>query len=138
MLPAPSARDEPSLAPVARRAPPSPPVSAPPRDTPTLSKPRGLDSTSTLNAEVVALDEVRTSLSTEDASTALRQLDAYDRTCGACVLGDEAAVLRVDALTKQGDAAGAAVLAQRFLAAKPLSPHAPHLRRILLGVGQNP
>jgi len=97
----------------------------------------GVRSPSTLDDEVAALDQVRASLSAGDSLNALRQLDAYVRACHACILSDEATVLRVDALMRHGDAAAAATLAQHFLAANPSSPHAPHLRTVT-GAAQNP
>jgi hypothetical protein len=97
----------------------------------------GARSPSTLDDEVATLDRVRASLSAGDSLSAFRQLDAYDQACHVCVLSDEATVLRVDALMAQGDAVAAAALAQRFLAANPSSPHAPHLRSVVAGT-QNP
>jgi hypothetical protein len=88
---------------------------------------------SSLDAELATLDRVRASLAKGNASDALRDLDAYDRAFPASLLADEASVLRADALVVQGDRALAAVLARRFLAANPSSPHASHLLRILGG-----
>ncbi len=79
------------------------------------------------------MDRARAELARRDASQALGELDAYDRAFPSGVLSDEATVIRVDAMTQQGDGATAAALARRYLAAHPASPHAPHLRAVIDG-----
>ena len=80
---------------------------------------------------------MRASLAGGDASAALAELDAYRRAFPDAALDDEATVLRVNALLLRGDRSAATVLANRFLAAHPSSPHAPRLRT-LAAEGQNP
>ena len=62
---------------------------------------------------------------------ALGALDDYQRSFPHGVLGQEAAVLRIEALVKGGNTAAAKALADRFLAANPQSPHAPRIRRLV-------
>jgi hypothetical protein len=88
---------------------------------------------SSLPAELALLDGVRASLQDRNAPAALKQLDVYDRTFRSSILADEALVLRVDALVARGDRAEAAALSRGFLATHPVSPHAPHLLRLLSG-----
>jgi len=89
-------------------------------------------SPSMLDAEVAALEKVRSALVQRDARRALLLLDAYDREFPSSSLADEATVLRVDALEQHGNPAAATALAHRFLAAHPASPHASHLHHVLL------
>lgn len=88
---------------------------------------------SLLDEEVEALDRVRASLSARDPSAAIGELDAYDRSFPSSLLGDEAVVLRIDAFIQRGDYPDATSLCERFLAAHPSSPHAPHLRQLIRG-----
>ncbi len=87
-----------------------------------------------LYGEVAALEGVRSALDHGDSRDALRRLDAYDDAFPRSVLGEEATVLRVDALSQIGDPTAAAALARSFLAANPSSPHAPHLRALTSGM----
>jgi hypothetical protein len=121
-----------SAAPLAPEAEPSPPAP----DTPPAQPPAVNDTprASSLYAEIAALERVRAALERRDAPGALQLLDAHDREFPSSALADEATVLRVDALAKQGDLAGAAALSRRFLVARPASPHAPHLRDVIEGM----
>ena len=82
-------------------------------------------------AELALLGRVRSSLAAGHRSEALKELDAYDRAFPTSTLAEEAAVLRVDALTAEGHQAAAAAVARRLLAADPTSAHAPHLLEVL-------
>lgn len=86
---------------------------------------------SALDAEVAALERVRTALERGDAPRALQLLGFYDRAFPKPVLADEATVLRVDALSRCGERAAAAALSRGFIASNPSSPHIPHLRRLI-------
>jgi hypothetical protein len=83
-----------------------------------------------LEAEVAALGAARAALGGNDAPTALRALDAYDRAFPLGVLSDEATVLRIEALAERSDP-NAAILSERFVAAHPASPYAGRLRSIM-------
>jgi hypothetical protein len=83
-----------------------------------------------LEGEVATLGAARAALGGNDAPTALRALDAYDRAFPQGVLSDEAAVLRIEALAKRSDP-NAAVLSERFVAGHPASPYAERLRAIM-------
>jgi hypothetical protein len=83
-----------------------------------------------LEAEVATLGAARAALGGNDAPTALRALDAYDRAFPLGVLSDEATVLRIEALAERSDP-NAAILSQRFVAAHPASPYAERLRSIM-------
>jgi hypothetical protein len=93
--------------------------------------PRGVSRPpSRLDAEIAALDCVRSALAQHLPSRAIEALDAYDRAFPSSILSEEAAVLRVDSLFDVGDHAGATALARRFLRSHPSSPHAAHLRQL--------
>jgi len=84
-----------------------------------------------LAAEVAALERARSALGSGDASQALRALDDYQRAFPRGTLGQEATVLRIEALARSGNAAGARALADRFLAANPSSPYAHRIRHLV-------
>jgi hypothetical protein len=88
---------------------------------------RGAD----LAAEAALLDEARAAVAAGEAARALTLLDRHRRDYSAPELGDEAFVLRVEALSKQGDHAAARRLAEPWLAANPKSPYAARVRRSL-------
>lgn len=86
---------------------------------------------SSLQAQVAALDRVRALLAERNTARALEELDAYDHAFPSSDLGEEATVLRIDAVIDDGDAPGAVALARRLLLKSPASPHAAHLRQVL-------
>jgi outer membrane protein assembly factor BamD (BamD/ComL family) len=85
-----------------------------------------------LDAEIAALDSVRTALAQHDSTRALHELDTYDRAFPSSMFSEEAAVFRIDALAQQNDLGAASVLARRFLSVNPGSAHAPGLRQWLV------
>jgi hypothetical protein len=107
--------------------PPAPSVAA---RTPAPSSSAASDDNG-LAAEVAALDRAREALAGGSVPAALGALDDYQRSFPHGVLGQEAAVLRIEALVKGGNTAAAKALADRFLAANPQSPHAPRIRRLV-------
>lgn len=120
---------EASSAPPAEVAPiPTPATAAPasPRVAPTSSEARR----ATLADEVAALDAARAALASRDGAGALRALDRYAADFPRGFLGQEATVLRVEALAARGDRAAAADLARRFVAAHPSSPMADRVRSL--------
>ncbi len=85
--------------------------------------------------EIAALDDVRRSLSAGEPQKALKQLGDYGRSHPRGVLRQEATLLRIEALARVGDRAGARRLADRFLGANPSSPHEKRIRAL---VGDSP
>lgn len=81
--------------------------------------------------EVAALDRARGALASGDPRGAQAQLDAYQQRFPRGVMGPEATVLRIEALTAAGDRAGARSMAEQFLATHPNSPHASRLRSLV-------
>jgi outer membrane protein assembly factor BamD (BamD/ComL family) len=84
-----------------------------------------------LGDEVASMDRSRAALAAGDAAGALRMLDEYDARFASGLLSQESAVLRVEALAKQGSARAAKELGDRFLAEHPTSPHAARVRALL-------
>jgi outer membrane protein assembly factor BamD (BamD/ComL family) len=87
-----------------------------------------------LGDQVAAMDSARSALASGDAAEARRQLDDYEARFPNGVLAQEATVLRIEALLKQGQGGAARALGERFLADHPTSAHAAHVRRMLRDV----
>jgi Outer membrane lipoprotein len=81
--------------------------------------------------EIAALDRARGLLEGGRTTDALSVLGDYDRRFPRGALRQEVAVTRIEALFKQGQAAEATTLANRFLTDHPASSHAEHLRRLI-------
>jgi hypothetical protein len=86
-----------------------------------------------LGEQVVTIDRAESALAAGNVSEALRMVDDYESRFPSGSLSQEAAVLRIEALLKQGKREEAVALANRFLAAHPSSPYATKLRRRLDG-----
>ena len=84
-----------------------------------------------LAAEIKALDGARASMNGGDARAALTALDAYDREFPSGTLGQEAALLRIDALMRAGRADDARTLGHTFLAEHPSTPHKKRILTLL-------
>jgi hypothetical protein len=129
-VPAASSSSAPSLdepAPTAEPSAPPPPRSrTPPTSTSASPAPVVL----TLAEEISALDSVRERLRTGDAEAALKVLDSYEGRQQPRRLGNEAVVLRIEALVRAGRRADASVLAQRFIEKNPNSPLADRARAL--------
>lgn len=110
-------------------APPAPPP-APSAPSPSVESRPALRS-STLAAEVDAVDAARSALARGDARAALSELDAYARVYPRGKLSIEAEVLRIDALHKSGQSQAAKRLAEQFLRQHPKSVLASRVRRFL-------
>jgi hypothetical protein len=80
--------------------------------------------------QIRVIDEAHASVSRRDSAAALRAVDQYSSQCPGGFLGQEAAVIRIEALDQSGNHARAASLARAFLAKHPASPHATRLERI--------
>jgi hypothetical protein len=86
--------------------------------------------TSTLAAEIIALDETRADIATGDFSAALRTVETYQRDFAHGQLAADAEALAIEAVAGQGDHAEAARRAAQFLLHHPNDPHASRLRRL--------
>ena len=143
---APAPRASPSSAPVLAPvvAPPERPSSEPvassvlPLETPSSVPARparaaaiGVDPPRpALADEVAALDLARRAVAAHDAASALGALDRYALDFPRGFLGQEATVLRIEALVQRGERVAAAELARRFVIAHPTSPMADRARSL--------
>lgn len=85
----------------------------------------------TLNEQLAALDHARATLDEGDAIRAVALVSDYEARYRDGAFLQEADVLRIEALVKRGDHAGAQRAGARFLAAYPRSPHAVRVRSLL-------
>jgi outer membrane protein assembly factor BamD (BamD/ComL family) len=81
--------------------------------------------------EIESLDRARRAEARGDFTTALAELDQYDRAFRQGRLRPEALLLRVKTLVGKGDSAGAKALGGRFLARYPQSPLAPRIQNLI-------
>ena len=79
--------------------------------------------------EVAAVQKARSLLAQGSASQALAVLGELDKSMPRGALGQERAVLTIQALSGSGQGAQAAKLAKAFLAANPSSPYADRVRQ---------
>jgi hypothetical protein len=100
---------------------------------PGAAEARAKESRGALAAEIAWIDSARRALASGDVNRSLSELDAFERTRLLGVLDREAGLLRIDALRKKGDIAGARRVAQRYLETFPTDAHAPRLREFLGG-----
>jgi hypothetical protein len=101
---------EPKVAPEVRRAPQSAPTPA-----------------SSISDEIRVLDQARRAIASGDSAAAKRALEEHRRQYPKGALAEEAVLLQIESLVKQGKRGAAKSLAARFRASHPNSPH---LRRI--------
>ncbi|XXT20979.1 hypothetical protein WME94_05340 [Sorangium sp. So ce429] len=108
-------------------------AASPPRSTSAAPRARSapVAPADALREQVAIIDRARDALGAGDAAGCLSELDAYDRRFPRSAMGEEATVLRIEALIRLGDRARAADLGQRFLASRPTSPHAAGVRALL-------
>src|SRR5262249_30104552 len=76
----------------------------------------------TLVDELKSLQRAESALATSDTAGALAELDRYDRVLHGKQMVNEAALLRMEALSRAGNRAAASALAVRFVASNPRSP----------------
>jgi hypothetical protein len=82
-------------------------------------------------AEVGLLDDARKALAAGDAKRALRTLDSHAERFEAGALGQEAEVLRIQALLEAGSHVMAEAKAEEYLAAHAHSPHEKRVRGLM-------
>jgi hypothetical protein len=130
---APQAPAERPVAEVASRAPDEPvkPLETPQAEVPAPKLDARAASSGALSAELGMLDVARSKLGSGDARGALGVLEDYSRKYPRGRLGLEAEVLRIDALSRAGEAAAAKKRAEAFLKRHPKSVLAQRVRRYL-------
>jgi hypothetical protein len=82
-------------------------------------------------AEVRVLDRAREALRAGDSAGAMRALDEHGDRFADGALGEEAELLRIEALLERGALEAAAAGAESFLAAHPKSSHRARVRSLL-------
>ncbi len=80
--------------------------------------------------EVAQLQKAKLALKGGNPAQALTELGIYGQRFPRPMLGAEASVLRIEALSQSGDGARAKALAEAFLAKNPNSPYAARLRSL--------
>ena len=85
--------------------------------------------------EIEVIDAAREAVVAGDSRRALASLDGYDRKFPRGTFQQEALLLRIEALVRTGDHAGAAALAQRFMRLYPGSAHAKRLQSLVAAKG---
>jgi hypothetical protein len=106
------------------RSHPMPPSPAPPAVAPSASS-------GSLGDEIALLDAARRALRGGDARLALGELDRHQAEFPRGLLGQEATLLRIEALARSGSRPAAEALARQFLARQPNSPHAKRIESLL-------
>jgi hypothetical protein len=84
-----------------------------------------------LAGETAILDRARSALGRGDPRGALAELDRYDAAPAPKILGQEATMVRIEALSAKGDAAAARALARGFLAKNPGSTYDDRVRALI-------
>jgi hypothetical protein len=92
--------------------------------------PSGKQAQGSLADEVAQLQKAKLALKGGSPAQALAELGTYAQRFPRPMLGAEAAVLRIEALSQSGDGARAKTLAEAFLAKNPNSPYAARLRSL--------
>jgi hypothetical protein len=90
---------------------------------------------STLGDEIARLDRGRTALGAGDAPHAVQLVDDYERRWPRGAFLQEAEMLRIEALVREGERDAASGAADRFLVAYPASPHLARLRALTGSAG---
>jgi hypothetical protein len=80
--------------------------------------------------EVAQLQKAKLALKSGSPAQALSELGTYAQRFPRPMLGAEAAVLRIEALSQSGDTSRAKSMAEAFLAKNPNSPYAARLRSL--------
>jgi hypothetical protein len=85
-----------------------------------------------LSAQIELLERARARLRAGDGAGALEAVDRYDSELYGTSLNDEAALLRIEALSATGRRSEASALAHGFVAAHPDSPLAERAQRFAI------
>ncbi|MBI2395522.1 MAG: outer membrane protein assembly factor BamD [Deltaproteobacteria bacterium] len=109
------------------------PAKATPPPAPAKAAPAASSAAPALSHEIQLIDAARQAIEAGDPTSAIAALDRYQRECPTGVLALEAQVLRIEAIARSGDPAGAAQLARRFLEGHPDSPYEARVRKHLPG-----
>lgn len=86
-----------------------------------------------IQAQIALIDRARAAVASGNPAGALTALDDYASRFPNGVLGQEAAMLRIEALLARGDKSGAARVGKRFLEQHPRSALAPRVRALTGG-----
>jgi hypothetical protein len=122
-----STRTAPPPAAEAPAAPPrTEPIAAPAPPTATQEPP-----THSLAVEIARIDAIRSLLAADHAKAAITAAQDFQRDFPSGMLRQEADVLNVEAHRRAGERRRARVLATRFLAEHPQSPHSARVRDLL-------
>ncbi len=84
-----------------------------------------------LAEETAILDRARSAIGRGEPRAALAELDKYDAAPSPKILGQEATLVRIEALSAEGDTAGARALARSFLARNPGSTYDERMRALI-------
>jgi hypothetical protein len=96
-----------------------------------VARPSG--GSASIREQTALIDAARRQLGAGDPAGALRQLDAYEAKFARGMLGQEATLLRVEALAQSGNRAAARGLARQLLARHPDSQYAKRLQSLIGG-----
>lgn len=107
------------------------PAASSPASAPPVASSSGRDKGDRLLAEVRALDAVRSAIAQGEALRALVLLDSFEREFPGAVLGSEARVLRIDALSKSGNHDAARRLGEQYLQETPNGPLSNRVRQLI-------
>jgi TolA-binding protein len=84
-----------------------------------------------ISLQIAAVDRARSALDSGEPSRARHLVDSYEAEYPSGTFTQEAEVVRIDALVREGNRAEAERVGKRFLAAYPKSPHASRVRALL-------
>jgi len=86
---------------------------------------------SSITQQIAALDRARAALEQGDAARARKLVDAYEAEYPSGALVQEAELVRIESLVREGKSAEAARAGKHFLGAYPNSPHDARVRSLL-------
>jgi hypothetical protein len=111
---------------------PGPPREVQPREAPPRAPSARPALPATLADELAALKRAESALASGDAASALAELDRYDGVLRGRQMRAEAALLRMEALSRAGKTDAASTLALRFVRDNPESPLVDRARSFLI------
>ena len=89
------------------------------------------DPAASIREQTAMIDEARRQLRAGNPGGAVAELDRYHRKYKQGMFGQEAVMLRIEALSRSGNQSAARQLAQRFLASKPSSQYAKRIESLV-------